>query len=158
MGKRNKWISHIKPNLNRIPKLRRQGYTEEQIAKIIGVGWTTLKKYKKLEPSLLSALETGKEMLIEDLEETLYQKGLGGRKVTKIKNTYKTISGKKVIVKVEEQIDELSPDTGALIFALKNLAPDKWKDRREYETVTEEDKVIIVNALPKGVKNESKNN
>ena len=25
------------------------------------------------------------------------------------------------------------PDTGALAFALKNLAPDKWKDRQEFD-------------------------
>ena len=40
--------------------------------------------------------------------------------------------GKAIIDKIETQVDELAPDTGAIIFSLKNLAPDKWSDKREY--------------------------
>lgn len=40
-GRKSKWETHVKPNLDRIPKLRRQGYHEEQIAEILGVAKST---------------------------------------------------------------------------------------------------------------------
>lgn len=133
-GRPSKYVSHVEPYLDRIPKLRRQGLTEEQIAFKLGVGYTTFKDYKKLYPNLASALKTGRMELIEDLENTLYQKALGTIKVTKVKNTYSRNSrtGEMLLDKKEENIDQLSPDTGALVFALKNLDPGHWADKREY--------------------------
>ena len=40
------------------------------------------------------------------------------------------------LVKTEEQIDELAPNTTATLFALKNLDSNKWKDRRGIEVST----------------------
>jgi hypothetical protein len=86
----------------------------------------------KLYPSLQAALKSGKECLIEDLEDTLYQKALGKCTIKKVK-TIESLdprTGEMKIVRQETQEDTVAPDSGALIFALKNLASERWQDRR----------------------------
>ena len=43
----------------------------------------------------------------------------------------KKIHQEKERTKIEETVKEIPPDTGALVFSLKNLAPDRWKDAHE---------------------------
>lgn len=131
-GRKSKWATNVENNLERIPKLKRQGYTEEQIAGVLGVGYSTFRDYMKLYPSLQAALKSGKELLVEDLEDTLYMKALGKCKVKKVK-TVEVLdlrTGKMKIIRQETQEDEVAPDSGALIFTLKNLASDRWQDRK----------------------------
>jgi hypothetical protein len=132
VGRPSKWETHVLPFLDRIPKLRKQGFHEAQIAKHLGVGYATFMEYKNRYPDLTEALKKGKTELIEDLEDTLYRKALGLIKTKDIKKYIKkTKNGEET--RIEETIKEYAPDTGALVFSLKNLAPDKWKDRRDYE-------------------------
>jgi len=131
-GRKSKWATNVENNLERIPKLKRQGMTDEQIANTLGVGYSTFRDYMKLYPSLQTALKTGKECLVEDLEDTLYMKALGKCTVKKIK-TVEVLdprTGKMKIVRQETQEDTVAPDSGALIFALKNLASERWQDRK----------------------------
>jgi len=120
----------IEPNLNLVIDYKRQGYTDEQIAGLLGVSYQTLKRLNKEHSALSSALKEGKKKLVADLADTLYRKALG--KIT-TKDTKKFIeegdNGKKK-VKIEETIKEYAPDTGALCFALCNLAPDRFKNVR----------------------------
>lgn len=129
-GRKSKYFTHVEPNLDRIVKLRRQGYHEDQIAKTLGVGVSTFTRYKSDYEALRGALKKGKEVLIEDLEDTLYRKALGKIKITETKKYIKkTKNGEET--RIEETVKELPPDTGAIIFSLKNLAPDRWKDLHE---------------------------
>lgn len=145
-GRPSLYESLVKPELSRIPKLRRQGLTEEQVAKVLGVGITTFKEYKKLYPDLETALKKGKCQLIEDLEDTLYKKALGKCKVKTNKKFIEEVDGKKK-VKIEETEQEIAPDTGALVFALKNLAPDRWKEVRDVNFSDLEEKLKSVKSF-----------
>lgn len=138
VGRPSKWESHVLPYIDRIPKMRRQGLTEQQIAYKLGVGETTLRDYKKLYPQLLRALKSGRMELIEDLEETLYNKALGNIRTTKTRKIVEEYKGVKK-TKVETYEEEHAPDTGALVFALKNLDPNNWQDRRVVDTTLEID-------------------
>jgi len=131
-GRKSKWATNVENNLERIPKLKRQGLTDEQISKVLGVGYSTFRDYMNLYPSLQAALKSGKECLIEDLEDTLYKKALGFCKIKKTKTIYirDLRTGKNVIDRIEEQEDTVAPDTGAIVFALKNLVSERWQDRR----------------------------
>jgi hypothetical protein len=131
-GRPDKYPTHIAPYLDRIPKLKRQGLTDKQIADKLGVGITTLKDAKIKYPALAAALKTGRMELVEDLEDTLYRKALGKVKIKKIKKYVEEVDGKRT-TRIEETEEELAPDTGALVFALKNLDPDNWKDTRHLE-------------------------
>lgn len=130
-GRKSKYETHVLPNLDRVPKLKRQGYHDEQLAKHFGVAYSTFKEYIKLYPDLKAALKKGKEELIEDLEDTLYRKALGKCTVKEVKKYIEKDKTGKEKTKIEEIVKEIPPDTGALIFSLKNLAPDKWKDAHE---------------------------
>jgi len=39
--RKTKWDTHVQPNLNRIPKWRRDGLTEKQVAQKLGVAYST---------------------------------------------------------------------------------------------------------------------
>ena len=120
----------VEPMLSLIIDYKREGYTDEQIAGLLGISYQTLKRLNKEHSALSSALKEGKKKLIADLADTLYRKALG--KIT-TKDTKKFIeegaNGQKK-VKIEETVKEYAPDTGALCFALCNLAPDRFKNIR----------------------------
>lgn len=126
-GRKSKYDTHVKPYLNRIPKWRRNGMTEAQIAKKLGIAMSSFSLYKLKHPEFSEALKNSKEELIENLESSLYKRAMGYRyEETKIE---KESDGRAKITKTTK---ELPPDVGALIFALKNLAPGKWKNDDRY--------------------------
>ena len=131
-GRKSKWDTHVLPNLDRIPKWRRDGMTEEQICKKLDVGVSTFNRYKNQYRELREALKKGKEHLIEELEDSLYKKAMGFE-YEEVKTYILQGDDGKTRQKVEKHKRYAQPDTGAIAFALKNLAPDKWKDRHDIE-------------------------
>lgn len=128
-GRKSKWETHVKPYLDRIPKLKHQGLTDEQISFKLGVAVATFSKYKLQYKELKDVLSTSRMELIEDLEETLYQRALGLCKTTKTKSstTYDS-NGNEVGSYSETTEDQVAPSDRALIFALKNMKSDHWTD------------------------------
>nr|DAH82881.1 MAG TPA: terminase small subunit [Caudoviricetes sp.] len=132
--------SIILENLDRIGKLRRQGLTEEQVAVSIGVGKSTFKDYKNTLPELREVLQKSKERLIEDLEDSLYRRALGLCKITTTKKFIEKVNGIDK-VKIEETTQNCVPDVGALVFSLKNLSPQKWRDNPDFSFADLENKL-----------------
>ncbi|WP_051623567.1 helix-turn-helix domain-containing protein [Clostridium hydrogeniformans] len=120
----------IEPYLEEIPKWRRNGYTTKQVAERLGISQRTLERHQKKFESLMTALKKGKEELVLELEETLYKKALGYEYWEE--KEYISSDGKKKKVK-KERIKKLYQSDTALIFALKNLAPHKWRDKQNIE-------------------------
>ena len=114
-GRKTKYDTNVKPYLNRIPKWRRQGMTEEQICKKLDV------------VELMEALKKGKEELIEELEDSLYKRALG-YEYEEIKEFIEIDEKGNSKVKREIYKKSMHPDVGAIAFALKNLDKDNWKD------------------------------
>lgn len=132
-GRKNKYESHVAPQLKRIPAWRKQGMTEEQVAKKCGIAYSTLNEYKNKYPELMEALQTGKEELVENLESSLYKVAIGYEyEETEIIGTRKA-NGKETVTKFRKTKKTVPPNVGALCFSLINLAPDKWKDKRAIE-------------------------
>ncbi len=122
-GRKSKYDTHVKPYLNRIPKWRRNGMTEAQIAKKLGIAMSSFSLYKLKHSEFSETLKNSKEELIENLEDSLFKRAMGYQyEETKIERE----GG--VVVRTVINIKELPPDVGALIFALKNLAPNKWRN------------------------------
>jgi len=149
MARRTKYHTHIEPYLEEIPKLIRQGRKEEDISKIYGVAYSTLREYKKKFPALLAALKEGRLTLLEDLEDTMYTKALKGSVKTRLPFSY--IRGKKTYY--GNGYDELlPPDNTCLIASLKFLSP-KWRDALNNNVeikVKSDDLVTIINDMPVG--------
>jgi hypothetical protein len=68
------------------------------------------------------------------LEATLWKRAMG-YEVTETDTEYVTdAKGDKKIKSQKTKIKHIQPDTGALIFALTNVAPDKWVNKQKVET------------------------
>lgn len=131
MGRKDKYLTHIQPNLKKITEWKNT-MTERQIAQHLGVSVSCFEKYKQREPELLKALQAGNEALIDELKSALKKKAKGFY-YKETKRTIRDVDGTKTQV-VEEYEKYAPPDTGAIHLLLKNIDPN-WKndDDRTYE-------------------------
>lgn len=148
MAKIDEWLKEDKLIL--LEGWARDGLTQQQIAKNMGIGLTTLKEWKKKEPTILTALKKGKEVVDFEVENALLKKALGytitlhKQKVTKDGD----------VVDTEEEM-HVPPDTTAQIFWLKNRKTNKWRDK----VVDDEIKVAsngILNEIKEALANDKK--
>lgn len=128
MGRKNRYYTHVQPNLQKIPEWL-ETMTEAQIAARLGISVCSFEKYKTLYPELIEALQTGREQLCRDLKETLKKKAKGFY-YTEKKTTQRKENGKAVIV-VETFEKYAQPDTGAIHLLLKNIDPEWTNDDRQ---------------------------
>lgn len=56
---RGKYESHVLPRLEFVRSAARMGNSEEEIAKQLGVSYSTFREYKKKHPELQEALREG---------------------------------------------------------------------------------------------------
>ena len=135
MSKINDWLE--KDKLILLEGWARDGLTDEQIAKNIGISRASLYEWKKKEVDISDALKKGKEIVDFEVENALLKKALG---CTITLNKQKVTKDGDVVDITEEV--HVPPDTTAQIFWLKNRKPNNWKDRVE----TDEDKEAVANA------------
>ena len=125
-GKYEKWLQH--DNLLLLESWARDGLTDETIAKNMGVGLTTLYRWKAEHREIWEALKRGKEVIDVEVENALLKSALGYQDI-EVEIT--TDSNGNQIKK--EKIKNIPPNTTALIFWLKNRQPKKWRDKQEVE-------------------------
>lgn len=131
MAKINEWLE--KDKLILLEGWARDGLTDEQIAKNIGISRASLYEWKKKEVDIFDALKKGKEVIDFEVENALLKRALG------YEYEEETYENGILTKKVKKQV---APDTTAQIFWLKNRKPSNWKDRVE----TDEDKEAVANA------------
>lgn len=112
----------------------RDGLTDDQIAKNIGINRDTLYRWKKAHSDISDALKKGKEVIDRQVENALLKRALG--------YTYDeiTFEGDDEVKRVRKQI---VPDTTAQIFWLKNRKPEEWRDKREIVKDDDNDQVLL---------------
>lgn len=164
-GKYEKWLKNENHIL--LEGWARDGLTDEQIAKNMGISVKTLFNWKTNYLPILQALKKGKEVVDYEVENALLQKALGMTKVIqkpfKLKEVKyengKRISEKERIEYAEEEVF-IPPDTTAQIFWLKNRRPDKWRDksRDEADTTTLDRLDNILNEIKEDAIRSTKNN
>ena len=116
--------------------------TEAQIAKKLGIAMSSFSLYKLKHSEFSETLKNSKEELIENLEDSLFRRAMGySYEETKIE---KESDGRAKITKTTK---ELAPDVGALIFALKNLAPGKWTNSDKVEISTSKETSDILKGI-----------
>lgn len=135
----------ILPNIDKIRAWRREGLTEKQISQSLNIAYSTLSKYKLSCTELAEVLKEGKEELVVKLEDSLYKVALGTTIVEEktITTTREYKDGTSVTnTETTKFVKQLAPNVVALIFALKNLVPQKWRDNPEVEKETDEGKAL----------------
>lgn len=103
----------------------RQGLTDEQIAKNMGIGLTTLKQWKKKYQPIWTALKKGKTPVDFEVENALLKRAMGFE-YEETETIIEEIDGKqrKRIKKIKKVA---LPETSAIIFWLKNRMPEQWR-------------------------------
>lgn len=112
----------------------RDGLTDEQIAKNIGINRDTLYRWKKAHSDISDALKRGKEVIDRQVENALLKRALG--------YTYDEVTFEDG-VEVKRVRKQVAPDTTAQIFWLKNRKPEDWRDKREIIKDDDNDQVLL---------------
>mgnify|MGYP001503419679 FL=1 len=128
---KSKYETEVKPRLVEIEAWKRDGLTDEQICKNLGIVKDTFYKYKEKYADFSDALKKGKEVADIEVENALFKRAIGYRYKEKIKEV-KEIDGKKTVF-VKEVEKEMPGDVGAQIFWLKNRKSSKWKDKQDID-------------------------
>lgn len=128
-GKYHEWLSE--DGLIKIQGWARDGLIDEQIAHNMGITTKTLYEWKNKYGEISEALKKGKEVVDRQVENALLKRALG---YTYDETTYEDGVETKRVTK------EVTPDTTAQIFWLKNRKPTEWRDKIEQQqTVTIQD-------------------
>lgn len=117
-SKLNEWIQEDK--LIILEGWARDGLTDEQIAKNIGINPKTLYAWINKESKISKTLKRGKEVVDFEVENALLKRALG------YEYEETTYENGIVTKRVKKQV---APDTTAQIFWLKNRKPNNWRDK-----------------------------
>lgn len=120
MAKYTDWLTQ--EGLLKISGWARDGLIDEQIAKNIGVSYSTFRDWKKRFPALSAALKESKEVVDRQVENALFKSAVGFI----YEEETVTNAGDVVLVKKYSK-----PNTTAQIFWLKNRKRNQWTDKSE---------------------------
>lgn len=130
---KSKWFE-IESKLTLIEGWARNGLTDEQIARNLNISKTTFYKYRDEHTELSELLKKSKEKVDFEVENALLKKALGYSYEEK---TYETVFnpdlGKYVETLTKRVTKQVSPDTTAQIFWLKNRKAKEWREKQEIE-------------------------
>ncbi|RSJ32885.1 hypothetical protein D8821_10540 [Streptococcus gordonii] len=122
MAKYTDWLTQ--EGLLKISGWARDGLIDEQIAKNIGVSYSTFRDWKKKFSALSAALKESKEVVDRQVENALFKSAVGFI----YEEETVTNAGDVVLVKKYSK-----PNTTAQIFWLKNRKRNQWTDKSEVE-------------------------
>lgn len=140
-GRKSKYHTVIKPNLELIEGWLREGISERDIARKLHVAHSTFQEYKRVHPDFSDRLKKGRELADIQVENALFRSAVG-YEYEEVKTEYYE-NGKKALQnndpdakqskKITKTTRRVLGDVTAQIFWLKNRRPDKWRDRKEID-------------------------
>lgn len=141
MGRPSKYETHIKPNLQVIQGWIRNdddtgSKTEPSIAKRLGVGYTTWKRYKVKHEEFREALTQAHQSIVALAVNSLVRQMLGYTVEEKHTELYETgqldAQGNPILRRVYKKVvKHIAPSLGATCLILFNKDPKNWKDKHE---------------------------
>lgn len=140
-GRKNKYETHVKPYLSKIPEWYIT-MTESQIAKTLGITERSWINYKNTYPELQQCLVVSKDNLVTQLKETLKKKAEGYWYTETTEEIIENEDG-ETIKKTTKRKRFAHPDTGAIHLLLKNN-DDAWRneDKPTYELKKEQTAIM----------------
>lgn len=144
-GKYEDWLEP--DNLLRLEAYARDGLTDEQIAKNIGINVKTLYDWKNNYSNISNALKKGKEVVDIEVENSLNKNANGFWYEEEVVSTKKEVTyedGKRIKEISEPIIIKINrykpPETMAQIYWLNNRKPTEWRQNRKEQDI---DKAIL---------------
>jgi transcriptional regulator with XRE-family HTH domain len=107
--------------------LAKAGWTDAQIAELLGITEQTLNNWKIKNPEFFESLKDWKAEADHKVERSLYQRACGYSFPDL--TIQKEVDGKEV---TEIRTKHQPPDPTSMIFWLKNRQPKKWRDKTEH--------------------------
>ena len=131
----SKYDTHVAPRLNEIQAWARDGATEEEIAKFLGIAYSTFRLHKKKHSALSAALKPAQQY-DDEVVNALHRNTIGQvvklQKPIKVRKKFfeggKLVREEEVVVTAEEEI-YVHPDTMAQMYWLNNRQPSKWRQK-----------------------------
>jgi hypothetical protein len=142
MARPNKWDElNMDDKLDSVCGWAKQGSTDEEISKMLGIGLTLYYEWKKKKPKFKEAIKKGKEVSNGELLNSAFTQSTGffykEQQAFKVKD-YKRIDGElKQIERLEVvEVERYNPPNPTMnIFMLKNRLPAEYKDKQEISAV-----------------------
>ncbi len=132
-GKYHDWLTP--EGLLKIQGWARDGLTDKEIAKEIGISKQTFYDWQKKYPDFSDSIKKNKEVADRSVEDALFRKATGYKTKEIIRERqWNRTTGQYELVTVKEVEKDVAPDTTAQIFWLKNRKPETWRDKREVLT------------------------
>lgn len=125
-GKYRQWLTP--EGLTLLEGWARDGLTDEQIAKNIGISRETLNQWKNKYADISDALKRGKEVVDTEVENALLKRALGFQ--------YDEVTA-EMGVETKRVTKMVVPDTTAQIFWLRNRRPDRWRNADRLDVPTQ---------------------
>ena len=117
------------------------GYTDEEIAKKIGISTATLYNWKAKNLEILEALKKGKEICDYEVEQNLYKATQDHIVSLTKKQIVKDKDGEKQFITITEQV--IPASTTAQLSWLNNRRREKWSNRQVIDSPDERKPVDI---------------
>lgn len=127
-GRKSLYDTVVKPRFDDILRWLRNGATEENIYKNLGISKNVFYRYKRDKREFNDLLKKGRETIVEELRGILMKKARGFeykeyKRVTKVEN-----NGKTTVQSIEEYTKQALPDVAAANLLLKNYDKDNWSN------------------------------
>ena len=119
-GRPKLYEKKVEPYLDEVTEMALT-MTEEQIAKTLGVAWSTFRAYKQLYPALNVALKSGRAELVKELRSTMIKRAKGFAYQEK-----KQIVKDGIVIQEEVYTKAALPDVASMNLLLKNYDKDNW--------------------------------
>lgn len=132
MAKYTEWLTD--EGLLLIRGWARDGLIDEQIAKNMGVAYSTFKEWKKKYSDFSAALKQGKEVADRQVENALFNNAVGFM----YEEETVTNAGEVVTIKKYSK-----PNITAQIFWLKNRKMKEWRDKQEVEQINHNIEITV---------------
>ena len=145
-GRKNKYLTHVQPQLKEIEQWCREGAIEIEICKKLGIGESNFARYKNEFRELREIIKKGKEQADYEVHDSLFKRAIGFEftEVTKTLVGDKKAEGQKLVI--TKKVTKIYPgDVTACIFWLKNRMPEKWRDSKYINQMNEYKEGITIN-------------
>jgi len=128
-------------NLDQVKSWAKEGLTDYEISRRLGIGTTTLYDWKNKFPEFSEALKRAKKQADFRVKDSLYQRANGYKYNEVTKERVKVYDGEGKVVGQElittkVVTKEVKPDVTAQIFWLKNRQPEEWKDKKDIDVTS----------------------
>lgn len=151
---KTKYAELVFPRLDEIKAWARDGVVEEEIARRLGVAYSTFRQYKTQQSALSAALKRARAY-DDEVVNSLHGNTLGGTVVLKtpIKVKEKIFENGRVIREVEKVVvadreEYVKPDTVAQMYWLNNRRKKDWKAKPADELDGTESGILMPVKIP----------